>query len=211
MTEKELLQNLLSSEAYDYIIKHGEHRLFGSGTAYCLALPYHYFNAYCNSPVRYLTVVFGEMDPQTYKTAPSQISVHFTDGTVSSWECTPISGYNLQFAVAIDEEGTRMFVQTWESGLYCFDLKTGKQLWRTKSRAGITSVHVCKNTLCCHKHEKALQLLDIQTGELLAERKPAAAWSFRSIDRKRIVCQVTAKRREIIDAETLETQNTKPV
>lgn len=61
-----------------------------------------------------------------------------------------------------------------------------------------------ENTILCHRHGQALQLLDMHTGAVLAEKRPAAAWGFTAIDHRCIVCQVSARRWEIIDAETLE-------
>ena len=42
-----------------------------------------------------------------------------------------------QFGIAVTADGKMVFAQTWENGLFCFDAKTGEQIWRTKSRRGI--------------------------------------------------------------------------
>ena len=207
-----LLEQLLSSDAYDYIIEHHQD-IFCPGCAevYTFGLPMYYFVAYRDLPIRYIVIHWGETDPITYESAPDEITVHFADGTIAQWESTVFDSFITQFGIAISEDGTKLFAQTWENGLHCLDPHTGKRIWRTKSRAGITNIYVNRDTICAHKHEKALQLLDIHTGELLKEKKPATAWGFHSVDHTRILCQVTARKWEVIDATTLETLDTFPV
>ena len=207
-----LLEQLLSTDAHDYIVEHRQEVFLpGLPEVYALQLPSYYFVAYNDLPIRYIVIHFGELDRQTYQFAPSEITVHYSDGTKAEWKTKVIGGFITQFGVAISDDGTKIFAQTWENGLYCLDARTGERIWRTKSRAGITNIYVSHDTICAHKHEKALQLLDIHTGEVLKEKKPATAWGFHSVDHTRILCKVTARKWEVIDSTTLETLDTFPV
>lgn len=132
------------------------------------------------------------------------VSVAFQDGSAYRWSSNWVTSYHYQFGIAASFDGQYIFLQTWENGLLCLDSRTGKKLWRTKSRRGVTSLFVNKNTILCHQHEHALQLIDMYTGEVIKERRPAKAWGFQAIDHSHIVCQVTARRWEIIDTETLD-------
>ena len=138
--------------------------------------------------------------------APCEVEVLFRDGSRYSWSNSVISiAYNGQFGISISQDGRFLFVQTWDKGLFCYDSRTGKQVWRTKRRLGITNIFVNDTTLLVHQHEKALQLLDMETGEVLKEKKPARAWGFYSLGEKHLICQTCAKHWEIIRAADLET------
>ena len=142
---------------------------------------------------------FGEIVEAT-------VEVLFRDGSEYSWQNKQVcTVYNGQFGISVSDDGRRLFVQTWDKGMFCYDTKTGAQVWRTKRRLGITNIFVNESTVLVHQHEKALQLLDIETGEVLKEKKPARAWGFYMLDDRHLICQTCAKHWEIIRAEDLET------
>lgn len=136
----------------------------------------------------------------------SVVTVIFSDETYSQWTTKWLTPYNVQFGVAVSNDGKFVLAQTWENGLLCLDSRTGERIWKTKSKRGITNLFINDTTILCHQRERALQLIDLYTGDVLKEKRPATAWGFTSIDHSHIVCQVTAKRWEVIDAETLETK-----
>ena len=170
-----------------------------------------YHEEYCLSKKHRLTAYDGgairltEWD-WTRETDISKITVYFANGETCSWETKYIDPYNIQFGVAVSFDGRYVFGQTWENGLFCFDSRTGERIWRTKSRRGITSMFVGRETILCHQRERALQLLDIHTGAVLAEKRPAAAWGFTALDHRHIICRVRARQWDIIEAATLETK-----
>lgn len=92
---------------------------------------------------------------------PTVVTVSFRDSSEARWECKYFDAYNQQFGVSVSHDGSKVFAQTWEMGVLCFDSRTGERLWKTKSRRGVTTLVVNENTLCVHRHEYALQLLDI--------------------------------------------------
>lgn len=134
------------------------------------------------------------------------VEVLFRDGSQYSWKNKHISiAYHRQFGTSVSRDGRFLFVQTWDKGLFCYEAKTGKQVWRTKRRLGITNIFVNEATVLVHQHDKALQLLDMETGEVLQEKKPARAWGFYYLDDRHILCHTCAKHWEIIRTEDLET------
>lgn len=135
----------------------------------------------------------------------ADVQVYYSSGEMYWWKTKWISSYTFQFGVAVSFDGKYVFVQTWENGLLCLDARTGKTIWRTKSKRGVTHIFVNADIVLCHQRGHALQLLDIHTGEVLSEKRPATAWGFTALDHRHIICQVTARRWEIIDAQTLET------
>lgn len=136
----------------------------------------------------------------------TEVCVNFANGGRCLWETELLSSYNYQFGTAVSPDGKYVFVQTWDKGVYCLDSRSGKTIWCSRSKKGVTSLFVNGDTLLCHRHGYALELLDIHTGEVLAEKRPAKGWGFTALDHRYIVCQVTARRWEIIDARTLETK-----
>lgn len=133
------------------------------------------------------------------------VIVEYRTGESYTWKCKYLGVYNGQFGVAVSADGEKVFAQTWENGLFCFDARKGARIWRTKSRRGITSLFVNDHTIVAHQHEHALQLIDMNTGEVLKEKRPATAWGFTALNHQYFICQVTARKWEIIEAETLET------
>ncbi len=134
----------------------------------------------------------------------SSVTVEYRNGQTYVWDTILIDSYISQFGIAVSYDGRYLFVQTWEYGLYCLDPQSGKTIWRTKSKRGITNIFVNQDTVLCHQHERALQLLDIHTGEVLQEKRPATAWGFTALNHDYIICHSTARTWEIIHTETLE-------
>ena len=163
-------------------------------------------NTPCNTEYTYPA---GAIDSIRILRTPRQlVSVTWRDGHTAEWyhERLDIGGaYQAQFGVSVTTDGRALFVQTWDQGLHCLDTTTGKTLWRSKSRRGITSLLVSPETLVAHQHEQALLLLDIHTGEVLKEKRPASAWAFYPLSPDHLICQTTARQWEIIRASDLET------
>ena len=138
----------------------------------------------------------------------SKVTVFFRNGEKAVWMCQYLSSYAMQFGVSVSKDGEKVFVQTWEMGLLCFDSHTGERIWKTKSRRGVTTVVVNDRTLCCHRREYALQLIDIETGEVLAEKRPANSWGASILDGNHILCEVSARKWEVICTEDLSVVDT---
>ena len=138
--------------------------------------------------------------------ADHEVEVLFRDGSRYNWSNTVISiAYNGQFGISVSKDGRYLFAQTWDKGLFCYDSRTGRQVWRTKRRFGITEIFINDTTLLVHQHDRALQLLDMETGKVLKEKKPARAWGFYPLDKEHLICHTCAKHWEIIRASDLET------
>ena len=136
----------------------------------------------------------------------ADVEVLFRDGREYTWKNNRVSTvYNGQFGISVSPDGRFVFVQTWDRGLFCYDSGTGKQVWRTGRRFGITNMCVNASTVLVHQHDRALQLLDMETGEVIKEKKPARAWGFYCLDSGHLICHTCARQWEIIRASDLET------
>ncbi len=132
------------------------------------------------------------------------IDVFYRSGEHHRWNTKHVGSYTDQFGIAVSNDGERIFLQTWENGLFCFDARTGAQIWRTKSKRGVTNTFVLDDTILCQQHDWALQLLNIKTGEVVTEKR-VTSWGFTAIDHRYIVCQVKARKWELIEAASLKT------
>jgi len=164
-----------------------------------------WLNKYSDGDIESVQMIPGKFDKKTYKFSPSVITVKYRTGETYQWKTMYINCYNMdQFGIAVSNDGTMVFAQTWENGLFCLDAKTGERIWRTKSRRGITNIFVGDDTITAQLHDYAMQLIDVKTGEVIKEKRPCTAWGFKTVDNRHIVCQVTARKWEIIEAETLD-------
>ena len=166
-------------------------------------------NYYSGGAIESLQMIAGEPKSETNTISENEITVRYRSGEEYTWKTKYIDSYNIdQFGIAVSTDGTMVFAQTWDNGLFCFDAKSGARIWRTKSRRGITDIFVSDDTITAHLHEYAIHLIDIKTGEVIKEKRPCTAWGFDTLDNKHIVCQVTARKWEIIEAETLDVKET---
>ncbi len=64
------------------------------------------------------------------------IVVHFRDGKKFEWQTKYIDIYTHQYGLHVSWDGNRVFAQTWEMGLMCFDSRTGERLLKTPKPSG---------------------------------------------------------------------------
>ena len=79
----------------------------------------------------------------------------------------PDSIFLHQFGISVTEDGNVFFVQHWESGLYCFELPSGKLRWKSKLRHPYEIV-VHKDTVICRFLDQCVDAISIRTGEIVA-------------------------------------------
>ncbi len=140
--------------------------------------------------------------------AENTIVVKYRSGETYTWNSKHFHGYINQFGIAVSLDGTKVFAQTWENGLFCFNAMTGERIWRTKSRRGITNIFVNDDTVTVQLHDFAMQLLDMNTGEVIQEKRPCTAWGFTALGNRYIICQTTARKWELIEPYTLSVKET---
>lgn len=137
-----------------------------------------------------------------FKTEPYTVTVKYVSGDHYVWDCKHLNPYIRQFGVSVSSDGEKVFLQTWETGLFCFSARTGERLWRTKSRRGVTDIFVCDETLTVQLHDYGMMLLSVETGEVLKEKRPYGVWGFTAIDHRYLIAG--HRKWDLIEAETLE-------
>ncbi len=137
-----------------------------------------------------------------FETDPYSAIIRYRSGEQYSWGCKYITSYIRQFGISVSPDGEKVFLQTWETGLFCFSARTGERLWRTKSRRGVTDIFVGDDTLTVQLHDYGMMLLSMETGEVLKEKRPYGVWGFTAIDHRYLIAG--HRKWDLIEAETLE-------
>jgi len=75
-------------------------------------------------------------------------------------------GYLRQFGVSVNPSGQYFFIQTWENGLFCFNIREGTLLWQYKCKKAYELV-VLEEILVCRFFEQCVEVLDITSGAAL--------------------------------------------
>ncbi len=94
---------------------------------------------------------------------------HFRDGTVSSFEIIKSANSSLlvyvqQYGVTVTEDGRYLFFQIWEGGLYCFETRTGKQMWRSPI-GRVRNILLSGDKLLAERCDVGIEILSVATGE----------------------------------------------
>ena len=110
----------------------------------------------------------------------------------------------MRFGIPVSQDGKYLFAQQDRRGMICFEAKTGKVVWKTKSKAEIAHVLVRKDHLCCSKARDEIQLIDIESGEILKSYRTPFDNRFKVLSDDIIFNHTRAKSWEVISAENLE-------
>lgn len=78
------------------------------------------------------------------------------------------SFYNSQYGIPVSEDGKRLFVGSWETGLCAYDILSGVLLWRFKP-GKIRHIFVYSDFLIVSRAYTSVVKIDIETGKMLAE------------------------------------------
>ena len=80
------------------------------------------------------------------------------------------SSYNSQYGIPVSEDGRKLFVGSWEKGLFVYEISSGEILWKLKG-SKVTSIIVQRTYVIAKKYGSSIVKLDIDNGAVLAEIK----------------------------------------
>lgn len=99
------------------------------------------------------------------------ITFHMRDGRTIYADTTkyvfPETSYLQQFGIGITEDGKLFFIQSWEKGLFCFEVESELLRWHYKRKKAYNLV-VGKSSVICRFFDHSIEKLDIATGEVIA-------------------------------------------
>ena len=159
---------------------------------------------YSEGPICSVEAILSEYDSSNCTVVVTDLS-----GKKVTWSSTEIyfTAF-IMYGISISKDGRFIFAQQNMNGLKCFELLSGKPVWKTKTRAEISHVFVRENAICCSKSRNEIVLFDIKTGNELLSRKVAYDNRFDVLNDKFILNHSFSGRWEVIDADTLETTET---
>ncbi|MBE6616789.1 MAG: hypothetical protein E7627_02415 [Ruminococcaceae bacterium] len=92
-------------------------------------------------------------------------TVHFYDKSPQELN-VGCSSFHSQYGIPVSDDGTRLFVGSWEKGLCAYDILSGEVLWRFKP-GKIRNIFVYSKFLIVSRANTSVIKIDIDTGELL--------------------------------------------
>jgi hypothetical protein len=100
----------------------------------------------------------------------SSITIFNKDGTKNSVihrdGDDDVGVYQRQYGLSLSLDGQVLYVQSWERGLYAYDVRNGKRLWRAKLTR-VLRVAVLENSLVCMISGNGLRRLNPATGDII--------------------------------------------
>ena len=95
------------------------------------------------------------------------IAFEFCDHSVKRFSLPAeieLSSFNMQFGIQFSSKNNCFFLQSWEKGVYCFDLDDGSLLWLHK-RKRACDIALIKENLFVYFLGFGIVRIDISTGE----------------------------------------------
>lgn len=150
-----------------------------------------------NKFIKEIQLTFGEYD--TYNdSSVNTIIINYRNENQVSWTSTVINGGE----VAVSEDGNFIYAENRIKGIYCFEAKTGKQLWHNRHLA----FHIIPNsngTVTCN-YLKSIFMLS-NDGKILKEIKSSQENATKYLEDGYFLIKVNSKVFKIVSSDNLET------
>lgn len=119
--------------------------------------------------------------------------IHYHSGDRKYLQVGCDVGYNQQFNTPISDDGTLLFLSSWEKGLTAYDIENDCVRWQYK-KSRIKNLFVFGNTVSAIRFGCGLLRFNIHTGELLDEIKsPSVEKTFQLSDRLILIDRIRGK------------------
>lgn len=103
-----------------------------------------------------------------------------------------------QFGISVTEDGTHFFIQSWENGLFCFDMLSGELKWHHKKKKASHLIILHDVVVCQHRTECVVSL-DLLTGAV--RKRIPLSWdsTFLAVNDNRYLIGPKRGKHQIID------------
>ena len=149
-----------------------------------------------NKFIKEIQLTFGEYNNHN-DCSSNTVKIFFCDNTEVSWQSTVINGGD----IAISENGNYIYAENRIKGIYCFEAKTGKQLWHNRHLA----FHIIPNsngTVTCN-YLKSIFILS-NDGKVLKEIKSNQENATKYLEDGYFLIKVNSKVFKIVNSVYLE-------
>lgn len=112
----------------------------------------------------------GIVNRAEINTNTGNIRFYFPTSIISidiSNDVTLSTAYNAQFGITLSDDGHFFFIQSWEDGLFGFEVESGKLIWRHKETRAYNLV-ANGSVLICRFYNHHLRILDMATGDVVS-------------------------------------------
>ena len=154
------------------------------------------YKFYNNRMVKEVQLIFGEYNCHS-DCSTNTITVLYRNGTKSSWQCDVINGGD----IAVSKSGNYIYAENRLKGIYCFEAKTGKQLWHNRRLA----FHIIPNsneTVTCNYLKSIFILSD--EGKIVKEIKSNQEKATKYLGDNCFLFKPNSKTFKIVKSENLE-------
>jgi hypothetical protein len=128
---------------------------------------------------------------------PGNVVFYFKDGSIKQINIgqytLPDIPYLKQFGLSISEDSRFFFVQSWEKGLFCFDIQSETLVWHNKRKKAY-QLAICGNSVICRFFDDCINKIDIATGSVLSHFPLGAGTSFHVLNKQNSLFLVGPKR-----------------
>ena len=121
---------------------------------------------YAYSPVEHSFYTGGGYDPDTDRQRKGNFIFLFRNGKTVSHPGLTDWTYGAFHGLTVSADGTRFFQQNWQTGVRCYDIKSGKLLWKNRIRH-TRALLVSENTLTAVTGDRTLVCMSVRNGKLL--------------------------------------------
>lgn len=112
------------------------------------------------------------------------------------------SFYNSQYGIPVSNDGKKLFVGSWETGLCAYDILSGALLWRFKP-GKIRNIFVYTDYLVVLSAYTSVVKIDIETGKMLAEVRSSTLERIFDIGAPYIFADRLSGKYGVIDVEKM--------
>ena len=113
--------------------------------------------------------------------------LYFADNRIISIDVSKFvelsKAYHSQFGITFTNDGKHFFVQSWETGLFCFDAETGKLLWHNKQKKAY-NIATWENVVLCQYYGKCLSVISLESGLIIRSYPLAVGATFKPLSQK---------------------------
>lgn len=154
------------------------------------------YKFYNNRTVKEVQLIFGEYNCHN-DCSTNTVKILFFDNTEISWQSAVINGGD----IAVSENGNCIYAENRLRGIYCFEAKTGKQLWHNRHLA----FHIIPNnngTVTCN-YLKSIFILSCE-GKIVKEIKSNQENATKHLGDNCFLFKANSKTFKIVKSENLE-------
>ena len=128
--------------------------------------------------------------------------IYFYDGTIKVIN-VGCDSFNSQYGIPVSQDGRKIFVGSWETGLNAYNTRTGELVWKFKSTR-VCSIFVYSKYVIIIKYGKAIIKLNIDNGEVIEQLNSGTIESIYDIGSNYIFIDMYRGKYSVLNSDTMQ-------